>query len=152
MSRRLLSLALAAGALTTVAACQKPSPGVTVVTDGHSVHVAASNYCFGGRTLTSQTECPADGPSKTVVKVRSGDTVGIDVDSELADSGWVIYDPVSRQNSEVHTSHYYAFTASFGAGETGAFVEVHQVRSGAGPTDLTKVLGIWRFELVPAAT
>ncbi|MCW2671387.1 MAG: hypothetical protein JWO27_3284 [Frankiales bacterium] len=147
-ARRLVHLGLGAGLLLGLAACQKPSPGVTVVTNGHSVHVAASNYCFHGETLASEDQCPADGPTKTTVKVRPGDNVGIDVDSELADTGWVVYDPVSRQNSDIHRSHYFSFTATFGATESGAFLEIHQIKAGQGPTDLNKVLGIWRFELV----
>jgi hypothetical protein len=147
-ARRLARLGLGAGLLLGLAACQKPSPGVTVVTNGHSVHVAASNYCFHGKTLTSEDECPADGPRKTTVKVRSGDTVGIDVDSELADTGWVVYDPVTRLSGDIHRSHYFAFTATFGAAESGAFLEIHQVKAGQGPTTLNRVLGIWRFELV----
>lgn len=146
-ARRLVQLALGAGLLLSATGCQQPSPGVTVVTDGHSVHVAASNYCFHGRTLTSQAQCPADGPRITTVKIRSGDTVGIDVDSELAKTGWVIYDPVSKQNGEIHTEHYVSFPADLGSSPA-AFLEVHQVTGGSSPTDLVKVLGIWRFQLV----
>ena len=147
---RLVHLAVGAGLLLTVAACQKPSPGVTVVTNGHSVHVEASNYC-GGKSFDKESDCVTHGPQTTRVRVRSGDRVGIDVDSELADSGWVIYDPVSKQNSEVFTQHYYAFDATFGNGEKGAFLEVHQVEKvKSGSVDLTKVTGIWRFELVAA--
>ena len=146
--RRLVRVGLAAAALLAAGACQKPSPGVTIVTGGHSVHVAASNYCFHGKTLTSQAQCVADGPRITTVKVRAGDTVGIDVDSELADTGWVVYDPVSKQNGEVHNDHYVSFPVDLGNAPA-AFLEVHQVTgSGRSPSDLVRVLGIWRFQLV----
>ena len=147
MSRRLVSVAVGGAMVFALSACEKPSPGVTVVTNGHSVHAAASNYCFGGKTLRSEDECPADGPRKTVVKVRPGDTVGIDVDSDLADTGWVVYDPISKLNSDVHKTHYFGFTAGFGQAENVAVLEIHQVQPAAGATQLNKVLGIWRFEL-----
>jgi hypothetical protein len=151
MSRRLVHLGLGVGLVLMAAACQQPSPGVTVVTNGHSVHVAASNYCFHGRTLSSEAECPAEGPRVTRVKVRAGDTVGIDVDSDLADTGWVLYDPVSKQNGDVHKGHYLTFPADLGTA-TSAYLEVHQVTgSGSGPSDLVKVLGIWRFQLVESS-
>lgn len=148
MSRQPVLAGLGAGLLLLTAACQKDSPQVTLVSNGRSVHVAASNWCRG-RTFTQETDCVTDGPKTTLVKVRSGDTVGIDVDSELADSGWVIYDPVTRQNSEILKKHYYAFNATFGNGETGAFLEVHQVqRARTGNVELNRVTGIWRFQLV----
>ena len=88
---------------------------------------------------------PAEGPRATTVKVRNGDQVGIDVDSDLPATGWVIYDPVSKTNANVQKDHWFTFDAEFGDART-AYLEVHQVRpTGTGPTDLVQVLGIWRF-------
>jgi len=147
MSRRYASLAVGAGLLLSTSACTKPSPIVTIVTNGHSVHASAANYCFGGRPLVSEDQCVADGPKTTKIDVRAGDTVGIDVDSDLAETGWVVYDPISKLNGDLHKDHYFSFTASFGPSETVALVEIHQVQPATGTAQLNKVLGIWRFEL-----
>jgi hypothetical protein len=149
---RLLQVGVGAALLLATAGCRQPSPGVTVVTHGHSVHVRASNYCFHGRTFTHQDDCPADGPRVTQVEVRPGDTVGIDVDRELARTGWVIYDPVTRENGTIHKGRYVSFPVDLG-NATSAFLEVHQVTgSGTSTADLVRVLGIWRFELVESSS
>lgn len=147
MSRRSVHLAVGAALLLSASACTKPSPIVTIVTNGHSVHAAASNYCFGGKTLVSEDQCVADGPRTTSIEVRPGDTVGIDVDSDLADTGWVVYDPISKLNGDLHKDHYLTFTADFGQSASVAVLEIHQVQPAGTDTQLNKVLGIWRFQL-----
>ena len=144
MRARLAQAGLGMVLLLATVGCQKHSPHVTVVTDGHSVRVAASNYCFGGKTLSREDECPADGPKLTTVKVRADDTVRIDVDDALAHTGWVIYDPLSKQNGALHKDGHLTFPVALGKAAS-AYLEVHQV---TGASDLSRVLGIWRFQLV----
>jgi hypothetical protein len=143
MSARLAQVGLGA-ALLLAAGCQQHSPHVTVVTNGHTVRVAASNYCFGGKTLGREDECPADGPKLTTLKVRTGGTVRIEVDAALAKTGWVVYDPLTKQNGAVHKDDHLTFPVALGK-TAAAYLEVHQVTGGS---DLSRVLGIWRFELI----
>jgi hypothetical protein len=144
MPARLAQAGLGVALLLATAGCEKHSPHVTVVTNGHTVHVAASNYCFGGKTLGREDECPADGPKLTTVKVRAGDTVRIEVDEELTHTGWVIYDPLSKQNGAIHNDDHLTIPVALGKAAS-AYLEVHQVTGGS---DLSRVLGIWRFQLV----
>ena len=130
--------------LLLVAGCQQHSPHVTVTTGGHSLRVAASNYCFGGKTLGREDECPADGPKLTTVKVTAGEIVRIDVDAALARTGWVVYDPLTKQNGEIHHDDHLTFPVALGK-TASAYLEVHQI---AGTSDLSRVLGIWRFQLI----
>ncbi len=82
--RRLLSAASAAGALLALTACEKPTPLVTVVSGGHSVYTEASSWCFEGQ---SPPDCAERESGVTELRVRGGETVGVDVDDELADRG-----------------------------------------------------------------
>jgi hypothetical protein len=147
-ARRLVQVGLGACLVLLATACQKSSPEVTLATNGHSVHVAASNYCFHGRTLAREDECQADGPRVTTVKVRQGDQVDIKVDTELTRTGWVVYDPLTKQNGEIHKDDHVSFQADLGNAAS-AYLEVHQVAgTGTSTADLVRVLGIWRFQLV----
>ena len=110
-ARRPLARVAAVGALLALSACEKPAPIVTVVNEGRSVYAEANSWCFEGQ---SGDECAQRSEEPTTLQVRGG-TLGIDVDKELADGGWLfsIVDD-ERPEEPLFTSevqeenHYYA--------------------------------------------
>ena len=127
---------------------------MTLVTHGRSTHFAAQQWCEGDRTLVRGTECPGTGtPLGAVLRVRDGDQVGIDVDSELTDPGWYLYDVDAKQNvTSVRTDHYYALKNVLFDGRPTAGVIRLEVRTvdhvPTSSTDLPKVTGQWKLQLV----
>ena len=108
---------IAAGALLALTACEKPSPIVTVVSGGQSEYAEANVFCFEGQSIEAG-DCATRHDGTTEIGVRGGETVGVDVDKELADSGWFIElsDPAQGQQaqpqrSEPQDGHYFTFTA-----------------------------------------
>ena len=86
-ARRPLACVAAVGALLALSACEKPAPIVTIVSGDQSVYAEASTWCFEGQT---GDECAERETEVTSIPVRAGETVGIDVDKELADGGWYL--------------------------------------------------------------
>jgi hypothetical protein len=154
MSRRLVSLGLGAGLLLLTAACQSPSPGITLVSNGRSTHFEAQQWCTGGATLLTGTECPGSGPSHDAVfRVRDGDQVGIDVDRTLTSPGWYLYDVDAKQNvTGIRTDSYYALANVLFQGRPLAGVIHLEVRTvdhaPRSSTDIPRVTGQWKFDLV----
>jgi hypothetical protein len=151
---RLVRLAVGAGLLASVSACTKASPAITLVSHGSTTHFEAQQWCGGGGALDKGSECPGSGPSHdAVLKVRDGDQVGIDVDSDLVDPGWYLYDVDAKTNiTGVRTSHYYALANVLFDGRPVKGVIRLEVRTvdhvPTGDTDLPKVTGRWQFQLV----
>lgn len=147
---RPLTLALAATALL-LTACERPTPGVTMVSRGESVHTEAASYCHDGRPLRRLTDCPGPGTRAAVLPTRQGAQVGIDVDKDLADKGWYVVDLDSKTRYSYQDDHYLAFTADFTDRPIAGVInlEVRQV-AGIPTTDdaLAPVTGVWRFQLV----
>jgi hypothetical protein len=151
--RPLLTAVAGTALLLTVAGCQKPSPGVTLVSADRSVHAEAVQYCRGGRFLTKANgnECPGTGKAVTVLRVRQGDTVGVDVDKKLADTGWYLYDTDRQQSLGFQDTHYATLVADFANRPLPGVVhlEVREIdHKPKNDKDLPKVLGQWRFQLV----
>jgi hypothetical protein len=148
-SRWVAGASVAVG-LVTLTGCQKPTPIVSLVSSGTSVHTDATIYCFDGQSAQQQNcRAPAD-KSPTLLKVKVGQQVGIDVAKELADAGWVVVlpgndeDPSNDQASGKQDEHYFAFTPQFESGPLR--VEVRMLDKGR--TDAPTV-GSWQFVLVP---
>jgi len=116
--RRLRTAAVAAAALASLAACERPAPIVTVVNVGRSVYAEASVFCFEGQSAAA-ANCAQRQAGSTRLEVVGGQTIGVDVDKEIVDDGWFIElsDPgaaegeAEPQQSEVQTGHYFTFTA-----------------------------------------
>ena len=156
MPRRPVVLGLGAGALLLSAGCEAPSPGITLVSNGRTTHFEAQQWCDDGTVLTTGTECPGTGPTHdAVLRVRDGDQVGIDVDRSLTDPGWYVYDVDAKQNvTGVRTDSYYSLAQVLFQGRpmTGVIrLEVRTVdHAPTSATDIPKVTGLWRFDLVQA--
>jgi hypothetical protein len=141
--------------LTTLAGCQKPSAGVTLVSDGSTVHAQASEYCRDGKVLVRGDECPGSGPHLTVFKVDQGGSIGVDVDKKLSESGWYIYDSDAQQKSAVKDGHYTTFVADFTNRPTIGIINLEVRQVDHKPTtdaDVPKIVGLWRFQLVQKAS
>jgi hypothetical protein len=149
-SRRLLLSAPALALLLTVAGCEKPTPGVTVVADGKSVHGEATQYCRGGANLVQGNECPGTSDGTLVLEVRQGDDVAIDVDKEVSDSGWYVVDTDARTRYSYQSSHFTSFQADFSNRPVAGIINlsVLQVKSiPAKDSDVAPVIGQWKITL-----
>jgi hypothetical protein len=147
-ARRPLACVAAVGALLALSACEKPAPIVTVVSGGESVWTEASTWCFEGQT---GDECAERATGTTRLPVRAGETVGVDVDKELADGGWYLElsapgaeGEQQPQRSEPQEGHYFSFTAPSLTQGSSLQLDVRAVGEGEEPR------GQFRFELVPA--
>ena len=143
-----LSIAVSLVALT---GCQKPTPLVTLVSGGESVHTDATIYCFEGQSVQQQNCRTRTSTKPTLLEVKVGQQVGIDVAREVAEAGWVVVlpgddqDPGNDQASGRQDEHYFAFTPQFESGPLR--VEVRMLDKGR--TDAPTV-GNWQFVLVPS--
>jgi hypothetical protein len=148
IARRPLACVAAVGALLALSACEKPTPIVTVVSGGQSVYAEASTWCFEGQT---GDECAERETDVTSLPVRAGETVGVDVDKELADGGWYLElsapggnGEQEPQRSEPQQGHYFSFTAPSLAEGSSLDLQVRAVGEGEEPR------GEFRFRLTPA--
>ena len=141
----------AATALVALTGCQKPTPIVTMVSGTSSVHRDATVFCFEGQSAQQQNCRTAEDTGPTVLKVKPGATVGIDVAKDLAENGWVVVlpgndqDPSNDQASGKQDKHYFSFTPQFESGPLP--IEVRMLDDGR--TD-APTIGNWQFVLVPA--
>ena len=150
---RLVAGLSAAVCVVGLTGCQKPTPIVSLVSGGNSVHADATIYCFDGQSAQQQN-CRTDVGSPTALPVKVGQQVGIDVSKKVADAGWVVVlpgadqDPSNDQASGRQDSHYFAFTPQpelFANGP--ARLEVRMLDNGR--TD-APTIGNWQFVLVPS--
>ena len=148
-SRRRLAATTTAGfALVALTGCEAPAPGVTVVSGGKTARTEASTWCFEGQS-PSEGNCASRAEDEAVLEVTPGQQVGIDVDKEVLERGWVLeLADASGQGQpqrleQVQEGHYFAFTAP-NAGPEGLLLTVQAV--GEAPDQPS---GEWRFRLVP---
>ena len=158
---RLLAAGTAAATLllTGCSGLDKPSPIVSVVSGGTTIHDEAVLYCFEGQDPTAregeQDACSTEEGAPEVLEVRSGDQIGIDVAKDLADGAWVAVlsplggagDPQQQQQggrSEVQEGHYFAFNVNVSDGPLQ--LEVHKLES---RKEDARAVGVWRFVLAP---
>lgn len=114
MKRPVLA-ALAALLVLPLAACTKPSPGVSVTSGTSTAHAQAICWSFDGAPIDAAT-CGADvikqaedsGGVKRVTTLP-GQTIGISVDPVVADGGWFPAIGGQRLVQEPITSTYYRF-------------------------------------------
>ena len=147
-----LLLALtAAVSMVALTGCSKPTPIVSVVSGGTTKHTDATLYCFAGQSIAKKNCRTEDGRLPTVVKVKPGQPVGIDVAKELARSGWVVVLPAAGQgqdqSSGKQVSHYLSFTPQFTAQSPQVDIDVRMLDHGS---EAKPTIGLWRFVLVPA--
>jgi hypothetical protein len=132
---RHLALPLAAVVLAGAsAACEKPSPYVTLFASDRTVKARAVSYCHDA------AECVEHRGNVATFRMKGRQEIGIDVPGSVADSGWRILeiqgDPVS------HARYRRLPPLSFQPGQPPQPLTIEEV-SGAGD-----VKGRWQFEIV----
>jgi hypothetical protein len=132
--------------LLSLTGCQKPTPGVTAVSRGQSVHVESASYCRDGQTVEKQ-DCVLHLDRVAVLRVKQGALVGIDVDSELTEKGWFLYDADAKARSAVQDSHYFSYTPDFSNRPLKGLINL-EVRSTDRVADDANVTGIWKIQLL----
>jgi hypothetical protein len=150
LSRRVLAVPVALAGVLALAGCEKPAPGVTVVSGMDSAHRAALCWSFDGEPLSAQT-CAQDvvtqaleGADVARIPVTPGDVIGISVDPVVADAGWFPVIGSQRLTQQPITSTYYRFTYP-DLQEVPADGVSLQVVAG---NDGTR--GLWVFQLIPS--
>lgn len=142
--------ALAGAAMLSLAACEKPAPGVTVVSGMTSAYRAALCWSFDGTPLNPET-CAQDvvtnaleGEQVARIPIIPGTTIGISVDPAVADAGWYPVVGSQRLTQEPVYSTYYRFTYPDLQPVPANGVALQVV---AGKGEATQ--GLWVFQLVP---
>lgn len=132
-------------ALAALAGCTKPTPGVTLVSDGRHVRSEATVYCRDGQT-PAKRDCATSGHGPTVIAVRQGGQLGVDVDKTLAQHGWYLVDVDGKQRTPVQDTHYFSFPVDFSNRPT-AGVATYEIRSVDHVAENAKDTGTWVFQL-----
>jgi hypothetical protein len=143
--RRSAALAcVVAAAATTLAACAKPAPNVTVWSGTASVHREARCWSFEPTGTIDGPSCAPDAQTTGTIKV-SPDTIGISVDPVVADVGWI---PVLEGKPLVAVPlkvTYYSFSLS--EADLQAVKRLQVVSLSA---DGKSARGVWYFQLTPS--
>ncbi len=129
--------AAGAGALGLVllVGCDKPAPGVTIVSQGQSVRAEAARYTFNGKARTYSR------PNVTL-SVREGAVLGIDVDKQVADAGWAVKVGDQQVTDVLKDKHHTTVTVP-PLGTSGAATLV----VGEVPRAGQEASGLWIFTL-----
>lgn len=150
--RPIAAIVLAGVAVLALTSCEKPAPGVSVVSGTTSAYSEALCWSFDGEPLNPQT-CAQDvvtdaldGATVAKIPVLSGDTIGVSVDPKVADVGWYPVVGSQRLTQEPVFSTYYRFTYPDLQPVPADGVALQVV---AGQGDATQ--GLWVFQLVPAS-
>jgi hypothetical protein len=148
--RPVLAGSLALVGVLALTACEKPPPGVSVVSGMTSAYRAALCWSFDGEPLSAET-CAQDvvtealdGADVARIPVIPGQVIGISVDPVVADAGWYPVIGSQRLTQQPITSTDYRFTYP-DLQEVPADGVSLQVVAGAEGT-----LGLWVFQLIPS--
>ena len=89
------AVAVAAAVLVSLTACDKPKPEVTVFSGANSIHVAANCWTEDGSNAVGTPGCSSTEIGALVTNgqeasltVAPGSTLGISVDTDVANAGW----------------------------------------------------------------
>jgi len=146
-ARRPLACVAAVAALLGLSACEKPAPIVTVVNEGRSTYAEASTWCFEDQT---GDECATRSEGATDLRVQRG-PLGVDVDEELVDVGWVVtLTDEARPEAPLlppevqRGNHYYSFDIPDLPRGTTLRLRIQALTEGGEPDR-----GSWEFRLRP---
>jgi hypothetical protein len=121
--------------LVLLVGCDKPAPGVTIVSQGQSVRAEAARYTFNGKARTYSR------PNVTL-SVREGAVLGIDVDKQVADAGWAVKVGDQQVTDVLKDKHHTTVTVP-PLGTSGAATLV----VGEVPRAGQEASGLWIFTL-----
>lgn len=160
MRTPLKTAALAVLALLVLTACERPAPSVTLFSGDVSARAEAVCWTFDGSPVIGSADCTQDDLVASVqsgalatLPVTPGSTLGISVDSEVADAGWfpaIIVDGQPQQLvNSVITDRYWRFTFPDGLrGQFPAGGYILQITA-AGATSGSE-RGLWFISLTDA--
>lgn len=138
-------------AVLALTGCEKPAPGVSVVSGTTSAYRAALCWSFDGEPLSAQS-CAQDLVTKAIdggaaprIPVVPGATIGISVDPAVAEAGWYPVIGTQKLTEQALTSTYYRFTYPDLQAVPADGVPLQVVASEGNST-----IGLWVFALVPA--
>jgi hypothetical protein len=151
LPHRALATGLVALSPLLLAGCEKPNPGVTVWSGTSSEHVAALCWQHEEGAPLGARDCARDvldrassGEGITRLEVSPGDTVGISVDTVVAENGWSVQIAGNTLAAGL-TETYYRFPFPANVAPEGPGYTL-QVLAAAGDTGTR---GYWFFQLLP---
>jgi len=154
LRRRLGATLAASAAFLGAAGCEQPTPVVTLYSGGTSLYDEAYSYCFDGQDpgvepgAAGACRYDADREPKKL-GVRPGDVVVVDVDREIADSGWYVVLRGAEPNQQVRLATQQEHVTSFQPDFTQSAVITVQVQKLTDTSENAQSIGVWQFELFP---
>lgn len=159
-SRRPLLIAAVAGlGMLSLTACEEPAPSATVFSGTTSAHREAICWSFDASEAADKADCSLDLETQPVgdaaealleeiaiIPATPGETVGISVDPEVAEGGWLVSINGRPLNREPVTEKYFRFTMPPGPLRQGDAQLVIQALTDDGE----QVRGSWLFGLSDA--
>lgn len=148
--RALLAVPLVILGGLALAGCEKPAPGVSVVSGTTSAHREALCWSFSGEALSAEN-CAQDVVTQAIdggvaarIPVIPGATIGISVDPVVAETGWYPVIGTQRLTEQPLTTSYYRFT----------YPDLQEVPADGVPLQIVaanggSTVGLWVFSLVP---
>jgi hypothetical protein len=125
-------------AVGVLAACQQPTPGVTLQSGSRVVRSSATLYVRDGKQETGSRSVKA-------LAVHPGALVNIDVDRSLSKKGWSVHITTGSDNSSTLDSAVFRGQQhfSFSVGSDNTDVVISEQGTGSTPA------GLWAFTLQP---
>ncbi len=121
--RPVLTLLAASAAVLSLAACEKPAPGISVFSGTSSAHREAICWSFEANQAVEKGDCTLDLEAQpagdiadallkeiAIIPTKPGETVGISVDPEVADNGWLVSINGAPLTRTPVTEKYFRFT------------------------------------------
>ena len=153
-ARRFPALVGASADLFGLTACERPTPLVTLYSGETSINDRAFSYCFEGQDPAKEPGTPGacrfdtEGRTAKVLEVDPGDEVVVDVDRDLAHTGWtVVLRAPGGQPSRlaIQDEHVTSFQPDFSRSPQ-ITLEVLKLDRKA---EDARAVGVWQFALVP---
>lgn len=140
------TIAIAAG--LSLAGCTKPTPEVTIWTPATSVATSATCWAPDSTAVEALADCVGNAQNPATEELPSlavtpGNTVGINVDSELAETGWIPDVGGQPLVAQPMNQSYFRFTMPPGEVPPAGYLLTIRARGSAGDADR----GIWLFRL-----
>lgn len=150
--KRIALMAVAAAGVAVLAGCHKPNPGATVWSGTNSTHAQAACWSFDinqgidlqscARTLLESRD---SGDSAPEVSVIPGNVIGISVDPQVAEDGWIVRFGGQALVEQPITSTYFRFTMPDLAPIPAEGLALEIISQGE--TDLPR--GLWVYRIMP---
>lgn len=150
MIRQIVAVGMAASGVIALTSCTKPAPEVTIWSPDSSVIAPATCWAEDSTPSQALTQCienaasanPAELPT---LAVAGGNTLGINVESEVAEAGWQPSVDGQPITSDVLNQTYFRLTLPEGRAlpPDGLILSV-RARGTGGTSDR----GVWVFRIV----